>query len=351
MTIASDQGTSKRTSFSRVLRTAGTLAVALLAGCKAEAPVPPVSIASAVTAEHARLEAVFKGIEPASIPEFAKGIVEQNTTLLERVSSATSPALKLYRLRDATIGVETLGFLVAHRAEGADLAKFQLLWEKEGASFAIDSPRTGGPLVERALAQAARNRAMKLYRASLPYGKASGVESGLYYLGEATSNLRFAKFVESLPVDTTVTEPTPPAGAIEAAVAKLDEEMVAAFELDRSRNETVYASSLLKEARELQDQKLYDGASLLLLEARLALSRATKKAETPDLPMPEFPASANDASLTSLFASVGRQRGAEIATHVVSDVLPFHASLYDAVEVAARRSARVTVTLVRWPYT
>lgn len=326
------------------------LALVVLQGCKAEEPAP-VSVAAAVTAELERLEATFESIDPASVPDFARGIIEQDKTLLERARSATSPRLRLYRLRDATVGVDTLAFLVAHRAEGADLEKFRALWESEESSFALASPRSGGPLVERALAQAARNRAMKLYRASLPYGKASDVESGLYYLGEATSTLGFAKFVESLPVDARVNEPPPPAGAIEAALAALEAETVGAFEADRARNDQVYASSLLKEARELHDQKLYDGASLLLLEARLALSRATKKPAKPDLPMPEIPASANDASLTSLFASVGRQRGAEIATHVVNDVLPFHASLYEPFAVAASTEAPVTVTLVRWPYT
>lgn len=341
---------AERASASRALLVASILAGALLSGCKAEAPAP-VSIASAVTAELERLDTVFAAVDPASVPEFAKGIIEQDRTLLERARSAASPALRLYRLRDATVGVETLGFLVAHRAEGTDLEKFRALWEAEGKSFEIASPREGGPLVERALAQAARNRAMKLYRASLPYGKASEVASGLYYLGEATSNLKYAKFVESLPVDTAVTEPTPSAGAIGAALAALEGETVGAFETDRARNDQVHASSLLKEARELYDQKLYDGASLLLLESRLALSRATKKPEKPDLPMPEIPASANGASLTSLFASVGRQRGSEIATHVVNDVLPLHESLYATVTVTAPAEAPVTVTLVRWPYT
>ncbi|MCM2316766.1 MAG: hypothetical protein NDJ92_16590 [Thermoanaerobaculia bacterium] len=334
----------------RALFAASALALALLPGCKARQPAP-VSIAPAVAAELGRLEAAFAGIDPAAVPEFARGIIEQDKTLLERARSATSPQLRLYRLRDATVGVDTLAFIVAHRAEAADLEKFRALWESEADSFAIESPRRGGPLVERALAQAARNRAMRLYRASLPYGKASDVESGLYYLGEAMSTLRYARFVESLPVDARVIEPTPPAGALEAALAALEAETVGAFEADRARNDHVYASSLLKEARELYEQKLHDGASLLLLEARLALSRATKKPEKPDLPMPEIPTSASEASLTSLFASVGRQRGADIAALVVSDVLPFYASLYRPTAVAAATESPVTVTLVRWPYT
>jgi hypothetical protein len=327
------------------------LSFVLHAGCGTEAPPAPVSIAAAVNAEAARVEALQKSIDPAALPEVFRGSSEMTGTLVERVQSATSPTLRLYRLRDASTQIGALSFLAKNHTAITDLDKLRARWDAEGRSMSIESTRRGGTIVERALAQGARNRAMKLYKASLPYGKADAVNSGTYYLGEALAGMEYARFVESLPVAAAHDEPGPAPGAVEAAIAALEAELGSAFGRDRASRDAIYPSSLLKEARELEAQGLHDAAALSLMEARLAVSRATKKSADPAAPAPEIPASANGASLTSLFAGVARQRGPEFARIIVSDVLPFHAKLFEPVAVAARASAAVTVTLVRWPYT
>jgi len=304
-----------------------------------------------VNAELARVEARRAAIDPASLPEFARGALPTVDTLLERVRSASSPRLRLYRLREASESAGALSFVGAKHGAVKDQAALQKLWESERADMSIASPRRGGTILGRALAQAARNRAVKLHRASLPYGKADGVDSGLYYLGEARASLDYAKFVESLPVDAASDEAPPPPASISNAIASLENELIASFEKDRTSGSAIVPSSMLKEARELADQKLYDAAALSLMEARLALSRATAPQATADAALPAIPASASGASLTSLFAAVARQRGPEFQRLIVADVLPFYPKLFEPVTLAVGRPATVKVTLVRWPYT
>lgn len=328
-------------------------AVALLAapGCGKAQPAQSPSIAGAVNAELARVEARRAAIDPASLPEFARGALPSIDTLLERARSASSPRLRLYRLRDASVSAGAIAFLGTKHATVNDQAALAQLWEAERSDMSIVSPRHGGTILGRALAQAARNRAVKLHRASLPYGKADGVDSGLYYLGEARANLEYAEFVESLPVDAASDEPSAPPASVAHALDALEKELIASFEKDRTSGNAILPSAMLKEARELNDQKLYDAAALSLMEARLALSRATAKEAGAGAVPPAIPASASGASLTSLFAAIARQRGPEFQRVIVADVLPFYPKLFEPVTVASRKDATVTVTLVRWPYT
>jgi len=135
-------------------------------------------------------------------------------------------------------------------------------------------------------AQAARNRAMKLYRASLPYGKRAASRAASYYLGEAASNLKYAKFVESLPVDTSVNEPTPSAG--DRGCARRARRETVGHSRPIGRGTTRSMRALCSRKRGALRPEALRRRQPAALESRLALSRATKKPEKPDLPMPEF---------------------------------------------------------------
>lgn len=341
---------NRNSTVRRATGAAASLFALALAGCGAESPAP-VSIAAPVDAEVGRIVALHAALDPAALPEFARGAIDASAPAVERARDAASPELRLYRLRDASVYVGALDYLARSRVDVRDQEALRKLWESDAGAFTLESPRSGGPLVERALAQAARNRAVKLYRASLPYGRAQGVESGLYYLGEAHAALAYATFVESLPVDSSVEEPSPSAGAIANALTGLERELAAAFERNPTGGDAIYPSSLLKEARELAEGGMRDAAALVLMEARLAVSRATKPQAPGEPAMPQIPASAREASLTSLFASIARQRGPELAQPIVADVLPFYRKLVEPAALVARDEASVTVTLVRWPYT
>jgi hypothetical protein len=255
------------------------------------------STTSSLDRELDRLDASLRTLKPSSL---AKTHAES----IAKARAAQSADLKLYRMRDAWVGVETLAFLARHADANTDIAKVEALWKERGPAIA-KKPAAHGPPMQRALIEAAANRAEKFYRASLPYGRSAGPGDGLYYLAEADANARFGEWVASLPGDDQ-----PRTYALDERMAALERDMLQAFASDPSGKTTIPVSTRLKESRELHAQKLEDGAALLLAEARTRLDRKT------------------DDGIPALLAS-----------------------MHGAPAVAVKKPTSVKVTLVRWPYT
>jgi len=276
------------------------IVVALLFAACSRSETP--SLDATLDAELSRLDATLKTMA-------ASNLAKSHAAAVARARAAKSTDLKLYRLRDAWVGVETLAFLKAHRDANADIAKMEALWNERGPAIA-KKPVAHGSALQRALTQAASNRAQKLYRASLPYGKTSGAGDGLYYLAEADANARFGELVASLPGG----DDTTPAYALDESMQSLERDMLQAFAADPSGKTTIPVSTRLKESHELLDQHLDDGAALMLVEARLRLDRKT------------------DDELPAMLARVGQA------------LLPVRGQTRVSVP-------HVKITLVRWPYT
>lgn len=223
--------------------------------------------------ELARLEKLHAELEKQSAP---KQLLDMNRQALALARDAKTPQEKLYRLRGAFLNVETLAFVQAHKDE-----PFEKLWKSRKALRATQAAENTA-LLQRALIEMSSNQAEKLFHASLPYGKAAGPESGLFYLANAEANAKFAQFVRSLPFETP--QPSPTEFELRAALAELESEAI--------RKMQVKPSAGVKEARELIDRGSLAGATLALLETRRDLghatdpaqmtlwSRATKQAET-----------------------------------------------------------------------
>jgi hypothetical protein len=276
------------------------LLLALLIAACSRSDTP--SLDAKLNAELDRLDASLKAM-PAS------SLAKAHAASIASARAAKTTDLRLYRMRDAWIGVHTLTFLRAHPAANKDLAAMTALWNERGPTIA-KKPAVHGSVMQRALIEAAANRAGRFYRASLPYGKSSGAGDGLYYLAEADANARFADWVASLPGEDVDTQ----AYALEEPMHALESDMLKAFAADPSGKTTIAVSTRLKESRELHDQRLEDGAALMLVEARMRLDRA------------------NDETLPALFYNLGR------------GVTP-------RAQVAQKKPSSVKVTLVRWPYT
>ncbi len=289
-----------------------------------------------------RLDALLRNMNPAAAPQ---AMIEGNRTILARARAATSPLVRVYRLRDAFVGIETLRYAVEHKAAESDLRRVQVL--ADASRPAIEKPLAPltGPALQIALRQIGANRAEKLLRASVPFGKASTPASGLFYVGEADSNRRFGDFVESLSFGMPA-EPRPSLAAVNAALNKLDTGALAAFEKDPAGRSAVGLSARLKEARELADRGSLEGAALTLLEAQLDISRrgGVSKSSSPSGAIPKD-------SIASMFEAAAREDGGETSRMIVSDVLPLYASLFTNVPGETKIAKNVTVTLVRWPYT
>lgn len=147
-----------------------------------------------------RLQEILKHIDPDSLPEEARDMVAGSQAGLDKTRNTPSPLLRLYRLRDPFINVETLAFVARHKEPRENLQAFEALWNERKPRFEEKSRFSRGWLLQTALEQAAGNKAEKLFRASLPYAKVSSPFAGVYYLGEAEANRNYRKFVASLPL-------------------------------------------------------------------------------------------------------------------------------------------------------
>lgn len=335
-------------SYRAAVRMRSALLIAILLAACAPALA---DVDSAVNAEIERLEALAAKLEKGDtpLPKMLEGAVGQNKEFLARAKKAQSPLLRVYRLKYALVGLEAIRFTAEHKEATESFETFQKLWTAHQARFpSKGAPAGGNAALQRAIVQAATNHAEKIFRASLPYGKADGPVSGVYYLGDAEGFRAYAAFVASLPFPKESVAP-PTSAAILSAADALDAEALKLFETDPVGRTALGTSALLKETRELLDRGWLDGATLTLLETRLELGRR-QGIKGDGAPVPEKePAN----SLTALWLAASKEddRG-DVAPVVHAAVLPLYESLSTKV-AAAQPAAKgpVRLTLVRWPYT
>lgn len=337
---------------------AGAAAVALaglvaFGGCR-EAAAPPaapvVSVEARLAGELTRLEGAKDSIDRTRLVEALHGALDQSAELIAKTRGATSEIERLYRLQDAHLRIETLGWMASHADAGKSLEALEPLWKSEEAAIRAAANCNDPEILYRGLCQAAANRAEKLYEASLPYGKVSDPQSGLYYLAEGVANARFASFVATLaPREGRTTEKRPDPAALERAWNEVNDETIAFFESDPTARTAIPVSVKLKEARELLDRGFTDGALVRLLEARLELSR--RKAGDEAVPMPDSVAPSGEGSVAALIDALGADEDQTRAAIVRRDVAPLYLSLFGEVAETTASVASTTVTLVRWPYT
>ena len=226
-----------------------------------------------------------------------------------------------YRSRETFLKRETDAFLAQHPVE--DFAALEKIWKDLGENYPTPAVEPG-PLLQTALVEIARNRAEKLYRASLPYGKASAPKDGVYYLAQAEASRKFA---DSITIEGRREAP-PARDQLRAALQSLEREAYEQFARDSSRRSLVF-SAKLKEARELIERGSLAGATLVLLETRRDASPTARgKIEV-----------TGKSTLHSAF----RDQPAALAL--------LDAMMSGTLAVANTAAAPVTVTLIRWPYT
>lgn len=295
-----------------------------------------------VDKEIARLEDTLKAAEAGTVPNDVKELFGAHRAALERTKKATSPEYKLYRLRDAFIGIETLSFLAKNQKINTVEAVNEL-WLARKSRFDAKPLKPRGTLLQRGLIESAATRADRLFHASLPYAKASAPWSGVYYLGEAEGNLRFRDFVQSIAGSSA--EKSPARAQVTAMLEALERDTLTFFAGDVTNQAVVPVSVRLKESREMLNAGRVDGAALLLVEARAALSRRGG-------PKGTYAASKPTGSIVSVLEAWSADEQPPMSDALRQEVVPFYGALFGAAPVRKdARPARVTVTLVRWPYT
>jgi hypothetical protein len=310
--------------------------------------------------EVARLEASMSTLDRSKLPEDLAGLATGFGDSFARIKATKSPLLRLYRLRDTFIGVETLQFFAANPNAAKTMPALTSLANARRVAYEAKFDAGDGPLLYRALSEAAGNRALVLYRASVPYGKISDpMWGGLYYLAEAEGNFKFRAFVDSLPEDVAPGDEQPgDREQLVAAANRLESEAVSAFEQDPVGGGAIPASAKLKEARELLAADLLDGATLALVETKLALGRRKAAADPGSITEGAKPSPQTEdkrESIPALLQAYVREGPPPVNIIVDRDVVPFYASLLQPAPASKVVSQvipnQVTVTLVRWPYT
>ena len=261
--------------------------------------------------------------------------------------------------------------------ERKDLAAFEAEWKRVGGALrdvVSADRRTSDPAADirpafvRALAEASLSQAREFYEASLEYGRNTEPQYGLYYLGAAQSQRGFVDIARAWPAPAEKRPPT--LRPLRPEIDALQADLLTAYQppaaIDR-HSEFIVASAALKEARELDAAGRRHAALLRYLQAaqRVAMLRPSPAVGLSDLKrrLDESAArleSAVDHSVagffieraTSALAAPSARANGAIAAAVTMDVLPrYFAALELARPVAPAADPRVTVTLVRWPFT
>jgi hypothetical protein len=351
------------------------LIVWALAACRSSQPAAvPDRLATEIARESSLLRADSSTDEiSVSVREAAGPVMEQAQTALRQGRRL----LALQRLLAAAPDLEAARYLRQRMAAGVnDPAGFEAEWKRMGGVLAPQlappsAPAFDGvrPAALRAFAEAALPQVRLYYEASLEYGRNTMPEAGLFYLGAAQAERDQVAMCREMAARWEAgAAPGPALRGLGGELDRLEAEILAAYRppasIDR-HPQFIAASSMLKEARELDGAGLRHGALLRYLQAvllsaplRRAASAADRAALSRDLRALDARLAGADHSVARLFVEVA-EADLEAATDpgvktaaVVSDVLPrYFAALEPAPPVAASPAARVTVTLVRWPFT
>ena len=244
--------------------------------------------------------------------------------------------------------------------------------ELRGDLGAVDPAALDGvrPASVRAIGEAAAPQVKVYYEASLEYGRNTVPRSGLFYIGIAQAQRELVSFCRALSRPSALA--APPLRPLSPELDALEGELLAAYRapaaIDR-HGEFIAASSMLKEARELDAAGLRYGAMLRYLQAALRLAPLRPPGKPLEAAALERRLQELDALLSSggVDQSIGRLfleaaqadvksaapgKSADTAQAIASDVLPrYFAALAPPRPEPVKPAPAVTVTLVRWPYT
>lgn len=255
-------------------------------------------------------------------------------------------------------------------------AAFESEWQRMGTSLgrALTTPAPGAfsavsTSAARALAEVAALQIKVNYDAGIEYGRATDADSGLFYFGVAQAQQEFVAFAQRLPGQAhaapVLRSPAPDADALERRLLALYQPPAS---IDRHA-EFIAASSALKESRELQAAGLHHGAWFKLLQA----TQRTRLLESPAVPPAddlrarlraadtELRGLTGDHTLVRVFldrAAIELEKSAPDAaglaatTAILDTVVPaYRAALAPAPPTPPAVEPKVTVRLVRWPFT
>jgi hypothetical protein len=281
-------------------------------------------------------------------------------------------------------GAEYLAGLPSERRQ--DLAALEAEWQRLGAELGSTPPAADlaalAPAALRALAEVAVPQVAVYHEASLDYGRNTMAEAGFFYLGAARAQREVTTLASSLAPPPAAWWERRPGLATRSYAVELDRlegELLGAYQpplsIDR-HGDFIVASSLLKEARELDAAGLRHGALLRTLQAARRVqpltaaaagreqdnrTRSAELAASVDAFAAELAAAEGDSSVGQLLVEIARANlesaaedgsAPDPAATVVDAAIPLYAELLGPAPPAPPAvTPQAAVTLVRWPYT
>ncbi|MGB7622397.1 MAG: hypothetical protein WBN92_08620 [Terriglobia bacterium] len=289
----------------------------------------------------------------------------------------------LYGLEPPMLHVATLQYTLSKNAlESKGLDAFEEEWQRVGTQLNKEEQNLTGtrlsslPSAVRALVEAAQVQSRTYYQAARLYGRETTTEYGLQYLGLSKGYLDFAVWCAQLHFPAS---PSWEAHSPGDDIAALEKDVIRSYSQPQAlkQNEQfIGISSRLNFARELDKQGRWEAALQVYLNASLAFGLIdAPSAEDSKLSILQeeskglrnrLAAVHLDQSLGQMYWEVAQldlegpadkkidNANAHHAGVILKEVLPRYLRYleHSAVTAAATPvAAKVTVTLVRWPYT
>ena len=361
------------------------LAAVLVLGCSAGLRVfgADQNAKDQIAAEIQRIEQA--GSRAVSGDAGMPAVVSNAQSTLKSASEALQGVrlyLALERLLQAADLFEGLWqFTASSSAVQSDMAKFDAEWDKtsrelETLSREVRARNWGrSPAAIRALSEAALGRSVPLLDGGRGFAVATGPKDGLFYLGQARGEAKFATFCGTLQFERK--KPGWAARSLLPELLDLQTRTDAAFQPPRSIDQHprfIALNSTIKLARELDSTRSYYGALYQYLEAvrhyAMLDEPPVDAARRPELTasigaeLARLAASAHDDSILQLLL----ERAASQTVHpdgsapsedewrsaraILTKVAPaYAAAMKSTPSMRQTKGKTVDVTLVRWPYT
>lgn len=350
-------------------------AAAISALLAAVPPSDPCAAGAAAEQLAAEISSIRHGTESVTPAKGTENEWKQGLGLLDEAEAALKAGrayLALDRLAAARMLLGPLRFLAEHgdkpkeavKALQAELASLQReLGEASSSTL---------PLAVRAFRDEARVQAPVYAHTVAAWDQIEDAMGALFYGGQARELARLAAFEAGLRFPLPPAPPKLSAAGMADAVDAYERDLVAAYRPPVSADkhqQFILASAALKSARELLAAGSAEGALWNYLKARrygAAITRADAPTPTREALQATVVAPiAGDASLlcrltqqvaTLLEGETVPEDRLRVADALVHDLIPAYRKLVSgsvsAKPVLAKGApAKVTVTLVRWPYT
>lgn len=199
-------------------------------------------------------------------------------TLLNLIDTATQTGnlyQGLYYLQRAEVELLTSAYAKSKtEIEKQSMAAFESEWLRVGQELATKKKqlqtKTGLPAAVQGLSEASLTQVEPYYQSGRLYGRNTTIGAGLYYVGRAPANLDFALFCRQLKFGKQ--KAASGLGPIDKELAALETAAIKGFQdpvNESKQSNFIQINSMLKMARELNDEKRYAGALLKYLDALL----------------------------------------------------------------------------------